>query len=196
MKNISGLKIQEKVDYTDQKFYYLTALYPSNRRSEHRAEVWVFRCDCGNEIERVPASVRLGHPKSCGCMTNYLAHKSIRLPKGEAAFRQLYRAYKQNSELRNYSFELSMSEFREITKQFCYYCGAPPSQVYNIKKNTAPYIYNGVDRLDNDFGYTLYNVVPCCGTCNTMKMDTPFISFAKKIREIYKNRFEHIEDID
>ncbi len=29
----------------------------------------------------------------------------------------------------------------------------------------------GLDRLDNSEGYTMFNVVPCCGNCNKMRND-------------------------
>jgi len=179
----------ERKSYVGMKFGYLTAIKPTDKRSGSRGFLWVFRCDCGNEIEKVPANVRLGHPKSCGCMTKYLAHKNVTLPEGEAPFRQLYRAYKQGAKLRGYSFELSMDEFRDFTKQACWYCGIEPRQEYWIKKkNIPPYIYNGVDRLNNSDGYTIENSVPCCGTCNGMKSDMNISDFISKIKSIFKHR--------
>lgn len=46
------------------------------------------------------------------------------------------------------------------------------------------FFYTGVDRVDNGIGYTIENVVPCCGTCNhaksAMSVDE-FISWALRI---------------
>jgi len=33
----------------------------------------------------------------------------------------------------------------------------------------SPYIYNGLDRIDNEKGYLLDNVTPCCKICNQAK---------------------------
>lgn len=172
-----------------KKYNYLTPIKKTELRSKNREILWEFKCDCGNTIIRQLSQVKLGRPKSCGCMTSYLAHKNRTLPSGEAPFRQLYRAYRSSAIRRGYSFDLSENEFRILTKQFCYYCGNPPMQMYKIKANkNIPYRYNGIDRLDNLEGYTIDNCVPCCGTCNRMKMDMNFENFSESIQNIYNNR--------
>jgi len=45
-----------------KKFSRLTAI----RRVT--GKMWLFRCDCGNEIERIGTSVTSGNTKSCGCL--------------------------------------------------------------------------------------------------------------------------------
>lgn len=186
MRNISGLLRNSKKDYTNRKFNYLTGIYPTDKRY-NREVLWVWRCDCGNEILKQPSQVRWGKPKSCGCMTNYLAHKNVRLPESEAAFRQLLRAYKNSAKNRELSFELSVEEFKSLTKQNCYYCNDAPAQIYNIRKTAlGTYIYNGVDRINSNKGYVKGNVVPCCGMCNKMKLDFGFSNFLSKIKTIYQ----------
>lgn len=44
-----------------QKFWRLTAVRPTE------GVKWIFRCDCGNEVEVVRAQVMRGNNKSCGC---------------------------------------------------------------------------------------------------------------------------------
>lgn len=86
-----------------------------------------------------------------------------------------------------FSFELSEEEFRQLTKQKCYYCGDSPSQICKIKPNdTDDYIYNGIDRLNSKKGYIKGNVVPRCGMCNKMKLDFGFGDFLSKIKHIYQ----------
>lgn len=49
-------------DITGMRFHRLTAVeYKGN-------QMWLFRCDCGNEIIRRGSSVRFGEIKSCGCL--------------------------------------------------------------------------------------------------------------------------------
>lgn len=57
------------VDYTGQKFGYLTAIRFTGRKSVHQSRIWVLRCVCGNEIER-PGTAFAGPigTRSCGCM--------------------------------------------------------------------------------------------------------------------------------
>lgn len=72
-----------KVDVTGQKWGRLTAVrfvewrtFPCGKRQQ----VWLWKCDCGNEGEAFLPNVKIGHTKSCGCFhdesakTNSLRH--------------------------------------------------------------------------------------------------------------------------
>ena len=76
-----------------------------------------------------------------------------------------YTNYQRNATNRNLSFELSEDEFSEMSKLPCVYCGEY-SDIYNGEW------FNGIDRIDSSLGYQKGNVVPCCATCNRMKLDT------------------------
>lgn len=56
------------VDITNQKFYRLTALYPTNKRDRDRSVIWHCRCECGNEVDVSGKRLRQGNTKSCGCL--------------------------------------------------------------------------------------------------------------------------------
>jgi hypothetical protein len=88
---------------------------------------------------------------------------------GEASFAHFYHLYKKNAGYRNLPFELTKEQFREITKQDCFYCGAPPSRLHKRLISNGAYLCSGVDRADNEIGYTIKNSVACCTTCNMMK---------------------------
>lgn len=93
-------------------------------------------------------------------------------PKGETGLKKLYSCRTREALRANRVFNLSLEEFRAITKSTCHYCGKPPEQVFKIiEKDEAwsHYVYNGVDRKDNSKGYTLENCVPCCWICNRAK---------------------------
>ncbi len=52
------------------------------------------------------------------------------------------------------------------------------------KSKQSEYIYNGIDRTDNDLGYITTNVVPCCATCNYAKKGKTveeFFTWARRI---------------
>lgn len=51
-----------------KKFGKLTALHCSNERSNKGEILWLFKCDCGNEVLRNGTSVRKGNTLSCGCL--------------------------------------------------------------------------------------------------------------------------------
>ena len=56
------------VDISNQKFYRLTALYPTEKRDRDRSVIWHCRCECGNEVDVSGKRLRQGNTKSCGCL--------------------------------------------------------------------------------------------------------------------------------
>ena len=69
-----------------------------------------------------------------------------------------YCAYNKRS-LERYGIEIDKQFYGTIVLQPCYLCGKTPSQTHK----------NGIDRFDNDIGYTTDNCRSCCGDCNMMK---------------------------
>jgi hypothetical protein len=145
---------------------------------------WLCRCDCGNERIVIAKNLKAGTSQSCGCLAKELLRKEY----GEASFNKLFCQYICGARNRKYSFELSKEEFRFLTKQNCFYCGTSPSQ--EQKGDNGSYFYNGIDRIDSSKGYTMDNVVPCCGRCNEAKMEVPQQDFLEWIKCVYKNIYE------
>jgi hypothetical protein len=109
------------------------------------------------------------------------------LPKGEAAFNKLYYSYGKNAENRGIKFSLSKKYFRTLTKRKCKYCGVEPRQVFyqwGSHGITTPYIYNGVDRVNNELGYIKTNVVTCCKICNQAKLNSSLEEFTDWIKRL------------
>jgi hypothetical protein len=102
----------------------------------------------------------------------------------ESSFNSLYKKYREGAEKRHLSFCLPKEMFAALTKNNCFYCGAAPAQELIKTGGRQPYIYNGVDRKDNNLGYTPDNSCSCCGDCNFLKGSRDFESFIKKIRII------------
>tara|TARA_B100000214_G_scaffold156309_1_gene112100 strand:- start:2981 stop:3625 length:645 start_codon:yes stop_codon:yes gene_type:complete len=67
-----------------------------------------------------------------------------------------YKQYKYKAKERGLSFELSFEEFCNLWKKPCTYCGASIDTI-------------GIDRVDNNIGYNIKNIVSCCSSCNTKK---------------------------
>lgn len=55
-------------------------------------------------------------------------------------------------------WNISLSDYREFLSKRCHYCDGSLNQ-----------FGTGLDRLNNDKGYVIGNVVPCCGGCNRMR---------------------------
>lgn len=114
-----------------------------------------------------------------------------RLPNSEGAFNLLYGSYIRGARIRKIEFSIPKEEFRRLTKEDCSYCGTPPAAIRKSSKSLAPgYVYNGLDRADSSEGYTLDNVVPCCGVCNYMKQELSVASFLAKVAAVYAHSVE------
>lgn len=155
------------IDITGQRFGRLVVIEQSSKRTKTKGAYWKCLCDCGNEIIVIAANLKRGHTKSCGC----LSKETRFLGNGESGLNYVIRAYKMNAELRGYEFNLTREQVKEITSKNCFYCNKPPERVGKGAKisRDGDYIYNGMDRVDNDKGYTLDNIVPCCYSCNVRK---------------------------
>lgn len=88
-----------------------------------------------------------------------------------------YKTYQRNAKTKDRNFDLSEDDFVEISKQPCIYCGE-----YSDTYNGEP--FNGVDRVDSSLGYFIDNCVPCCATCNRMKLDLDINDWINKMKQI------------
>jgi hypothetical protein len=85
-----------------------------------------------------------------------------------------YNSYKRNAKRRNIEFNLTKEQFTQYWQLPCSYCGSKVKRV-------------GLDRINNNKGYDLDNVVPCCATCNYMKLDLTQKQFKNHIIKIYNH---------
>lgn len=172
-------------------------------RNRHGKRMFRFKCKCGRIFSAVGGDVAQGRIFSCGCYRKAVCgNNARRLPDGQAARHFLYFHYRDKcARARGLSFELTKEQFCALVSQNCYYCGCSPAQTLNKerrrKKQTDPKIvyvyklrcvYNGIDRLNNAFGYVLENCVPCCGTCNRAKQTMSLMEFATWIKKLANNR--------
>lgn len=156
----------------------LLAIKPTCRREKSNGSiVWEFMCDCGNSCERSVSRVTGGQFASCGC--GFTGPKLGRTVE-EAYFRLAFDLYKRNAAKRSLEFSLTLGEFISISKRRCEYCGG--SELRKRKGYSARAV--GVDRRDNDNGYSKRNCVPCCRTCNLAKRDMSYTEFNKWIKRL------------
>ncbi len=137
---------------------------------------YLCRCDCGN-IKEI-ADPNWGVTQSCGC--------ARKLPSGMASRNATLRSYKRDAKYRNLTWLLTEQEFDRLTGSNCYYCGEFPSNRHTSDYRSGDFIYNGIDRIDNNRGYESDNVVPCCFRCNEMKHTytmSEFVAHARKVVE-------------
>lgn len=136
--------------------------------------IWKMQCDCGNTVAKPWGYISSGDTKSCGCLAKETRAKRMRdaatLPDGESSFNALYGGYQRSARSRHITFTLEKVDFRSLVIMSCYYCGEKPSQIVHMPIGTkGQFLYNGLDRIDNNRGYEWGNVRPCCRQCNYAK---------------------------
>jgi hypothetical protein len=170
-------------DLTNKQFGRWTVLSFAEKRGNNK--YWNCICDCGTKKAVAGYSLVTKNSTSCGCWKREKAS----LPKGVAAMHAVHRNYTRIARERGLCFELTMEQFKQITSSRCHYCGAEPTQMIEKVKvakhaMNGNYIYNGIDRVDNEQGYTIDNCVSCCITCNAGKRKmtkTDFLSWVERV---------------
>lgn len=148
------------LEISNKRFGNITALIRSGI-STKRESVWKCQCDCGLIIHIKATDLQRGRVNFCKDCNQA---KSLLSP-----VKCIYASYKLQAEKRGFSFDISIEDFLRLIQQSCVYCGTPPIQYYKKKDAKEGLYYNGLDRQDNNIGYLLYNVVPCCKFCNFAK---------------------------
>lgn len=164
-------------DYSGFRHNQLTGI--RDLGSNGRCRVWLWRCDCGNEVQI--ASSDLKRKISCGCRNSVNRYNT----PAESAANRVYDTYRSRSKKRNIPWNLTRQQFLQIIQQNCFYCGSPPTNAHSYQYSDFTLLYNGVDRIDSSSGYTIGNIVPCCRDCNRAKSDMPLDYFYQWIKRVY-----------
>lgn len=87
-------------------------------------------------------------------------------------------------------FDGSLDDFLKLVTKNCFYCGCEPDSITSSdirKHGIGAFKHLGLDRVDNDKGYSLNNVVPCCFQCNNAKWSYEIDVFKNWVIKVYKN---------
>jgi len=179
------IRIKDKVG---KKYGRLTVVKFMGQDDDNRA-LWRCLCDCGNTVILKSTRLNMSGRKSCGCLRVERLREAICLPKGEAAFNSLYMDYRRDARRRQLEFTLAKDDFRQIVTSSCHYCGIEPNKEYNREWVNGSFLYNGIDRKDNDMGYILGNCTPCCWQCNYLKRGIGYEEFLSRIKIISQHMF-------
>lgn len=167
-----------------------------DNRNKH---LWKCKCDCGNEKIVVGDNLSSGKSNSCGCLKSEFLHKrgnqwGLYENREDAIFKVQYSHLKR----RNTKFGgdvISFDEFKEKSKQPCFYCGLEYSKIIEDRLNKCVkgkrlsdtiIKINGIDRLNSNIGYSSDNTVPCCKYCNTAKNTMSIEDFKKWVVRVYE----------
>jgi hypothetical protein len=157
--------------------------------NETRSAVWNCKCACGT-VKQIAARYltrKIEPIRSCGCLSRSTEVKEKKAwrrdPTDQPAHHHHFHRYVCNARKRGITLTLTESEFKELTLQECHYCGDAPRE-YRHKGRTIQ--VNGVDRVQNELGYTVENCVPSCSDCNFAKRrmtKARFIDLARRVTE-------------
>lgn len=173
-------------DLKGKKFGQWTVLeFDLELSTKRGASHWKCQCDCGNIRTVGACNLRRGTSKCC---KNCGKRKKHRLERGIAASHCVLKSYKYGAKKRNHDFLLTDDEFYKLVKMNCHYCGCEPKSIYRGKEIFGEYVYNGLDRIDNNKGYALDNVVPCCRECNFGKGHQSYETFNAWIDRLIEHR--------
>lgn len=187
-------------DLTGLKFNRLTAI-KNLGKNKRNVIIWLFKCDCGKEKAILGVIVKNGYTKSCGCLGKenkgkVQTERALRRPPGRAGADILWSELRGAARRRQKVFNLSKDDIFELCSKPCFYCNSKPSQIAEVniknwgKKTTqlhGRFIYNALDRVDNNLGYVTNNVVPCCPICNFAKHTLTEERFYNWIEQIHVN---------
>jgi hypothetical protein len=174
---------RSRADLSGHWFNGIFVLWRSEFRYA-RERLWLCYCYCGTLFHTTSDCLKRGVTKSCGCLRRKLAGLRSSVVPGSVVGSILCR-YKQGARYRGLDFDLSLGDFSNLVKSPCYYCGQPPSM--GIVRDARSEMFGGIDRLDNDKGYVMGNVVSCCTTCNKAKRDMSYKDFLIWINRLIRH---------
>ena len=149
-------------------------------------QVWLLKCDCGNEYTAITAVLREGGVTSCGCSRRgkhsafYKGYKDI----SSNIWGKIRWSAKERELPFDITIEYAWDKFIEQDKK-CALSGVDielfDSPVYG--RNTA-----SIDRIDNSLGYTKSNIQWVHKDVNMMKLNHDQDYFIKLCRAVAKNK--------
>lgn len=159
----------------------------------HTYKQYACICSCGNHTTATSVALNHGLKHSCGCLQKKVAAITGKNTyKGQISIiNSLIQDYKKSSHKRNIEYALDIDLFIQLTSDNCYYCGSMPNNEYKNGGCRDIYIYNGIDRVNNNLGYIKGNCVSCCKQCNYAKRvmsHDNFVQWIHKTHEYLKGK--------
>jgi hypothetical protein len=167
-------------DYVGKTFGRLTVLSIASR-NRFGQTLFNCRCDCSetvsNNILININNLKSGDTKSCGCLW------AETRPKSSDPYIAEFNYFKNNNKKRDLEIAFSKEEFEALCRAHCTYCGHEPATKMHVGKAFR----NGIDRVDNEKGYSVDNCVTCCSICNNAKRCLTIEQFREWIQRIIQH---------
>lgn len=177
---------------SNQIFGQWTTLEYLPKSEQRKIGRWKCKCSCGN-ICLVKTNDLL-HKKSSKCKTcsNRKNNFYKILPELGGCVNKILSSIKRSGFSRGLPFELTDKEILDLVFKPCFYCNRSSSNNAVTQRGDS-LKYNGIDRVDNNKGYVIDNVVTCCKYCNSSKMNLTVEEWLKNIANILQNKDKILE---
>lgn len=146
---------------------------------------WSCECECGNTAVVPTRNLTTGASRSCLPCSHVRRGKSNRKI---SIYKVLFnKKVAKVAHQRNIGVRMNETEYFDIAKNNCFYCGTEPIEFnpYKDYQKNASIFVNGVDRVDSDGDYEIKNCVACCKECNFAKNTLSSENFLKLVKRIY-----------
>lgn len=180
-----------KFNFINQRFGRLLVLRKTDVRRSG-AICWECQCDCGKIVLVTTNRLKQG-TQSCRCLSKEISSKNNSKPFGVAEFNKLLSGYQNSAHDRNIVWALVENDFKSLISDKCFYCGIEPSNTVKTRKRKSNLTYNGIDRVDNNKGYEITNVVTSCKICNYAKRKMSKEEFLSWTDRVYNFQHEKIK---
>ena len=126
-------------------------------------------CDCGVAYQLAESVYLRGGGGRC----RICELRRSRKPVTYRGSMRVIQSYKEAARVRGIEYLLSKDQAFDMIVKPCVYCLSEGSNSRVVYTNDGDemFPYNGIDRVENDKGYLVDNVVPCCKRCNLAKRD-------------------------
>jgi hypothetical protein len=185
--------VPKRLNLSGKILEFLTVIDFSHIGKDGRS-YWNCLCCCGNKIIINSTFLYEGSRSSCGCKRRYLQTLKRGMDLSELAYRTIFNDYRSGAKNKNREFELDFEYFEKLLKSNCFYCGTPPLLDKTVENGYGKLTikYNGVDRKNNNIGYTVENCVTACKLCNYAKKAMSYENFVAWLDRITKFRIHVI----
>ena len=175
------VKYDFPVGYVQEYLTVTSEAYSVRKSSKSSFRCVDCLCRCGNVTQVSLSRLGSGKAKSCGCL-NVERSSRKRLSDEDRVKNSLIQEYKNSAKQRGLTYDLSPETLFSKIHENCTYCGNPPSKPH---REYESFLYNGLDRIDNDIGYVESNITPCCFFCNKMKGVLSVEYFLEHLNKIF-----------
>lgn len=153
--------------------------------------VYKCHCDCGRDVLIERVKFKYGNTQSCGCLRQELVYDRFRSTRVDDKItfyrKKIFKDYVKKAKRREHEFSLTFEEFDNLISAPCHYCGRVPYNQFPYTDTSTMLLYNGIDRKNNDRGYTPDNTVTACKECNFLKGRFNYENFLSLTARIYKH---------